>query len=115
MRGDEEVVMVSRLTLGEEMAVILHHFSSSSVRNSFGLRSTQPGLAINRRRKTPPTTVSPAASENTTVKSSGSVNRWSGFDLCFAWNLQLDCSESDSTANAVGHSVHGEDNSLFQH
>ena len=30
------------------------HFSSSSIINSFGLRSTQPGLAMNRRKNTPP-------------------------------------------------------------
>ena len=58
--------------------------SSNSVKNSFGFRSTQPGLAINRRRKTPPTTSSPATSLYTTVNSSGRFHLRSGLSR---WDL----------------------------
>ena len=77
-----------KLTLQALEDVIDTHFSSSSVMNSLGFRSTQPGLAINSLRNTPATVTSPAASAYTILNSSGMFHLQSGFSLCALKCLQ---------------------------
>ena len=77
------LILTSVLSLDINVNVV----SINSLKNSFGFLSAQAGLAMNKRRYTPPTTGSFVAM-SILLCVSGNFNMALGFRLCNAWYLK---------------------------